>query len=142
MADRRVRGDRGVSAIELAVIAPTLLLLIFLAIQAGLFFYARSVALQAAREGVSQLRLAQTPGDCAAQSPLTSDAVNSYLAHVGTGALNGARVSPDCGSYAASGTTGPTVTVTVHGHAISLLGFTLSVDESATGQVERFQEEG
>ena len=54
---RRLAGDDGASALELSIVAPAILALIF-AIQAGLFFYCRTVAVQAAREGVSQLRLA------------------------------------------------------------------------------------
>src|SRR5690349_25135312 len=56
----RARTESGASALELSFLAPGLIFLIFLVIQAGLFFYGRTVAIQAAREGVSQLRLAQT----------------------------------------------------------------------------------
>ena len=67
MSHRRRSDDRGASAVEFAVIAPTLLLLIFFIIQGGLYFYGRSVALQAARDGVSQLRLQTTANACANQ---------------------------------------------------------------------------
>jgi Flp pilus assembly protein TadG len=56
-ADRR-RLERGASALEMAFVAPGLILLIFFSIQAALFFYGRNVAIQAAREGVSQMRVA------------------------------------------------------------------------------------
>ena len=56
---RRRAGDEGSVALELAVIGPSLFVLIFFAIQVALYFYGCSVALQSAREGVSQLRLAQ-----------------------------------------------------------------------------------
>ena len=42
----------------MAIIAPGFLFLIFFSIQAALYMYGRAVATQAAREGVSQLRLA------------------------------------------------------------------------------------
>lgn len=138
MTERRVRGDRGVSSIELAVIAPSLLFLIFLVIQAGLFFYARSVALQAAREGVSQLRLAQTQVDCAGMSGRVESNTSAFAAKIG--ALQDVTTHGDCGRYRAGG--GSTVTVQVRGNAISLLGITLPVSQSATGQVEQFQDEG
>lgn len=131
--------DAGVSSLELAIIAPTLLALIFLAVQGGLFFYGRSVALQAAREGVSQLRLAQTGAQCMALKAPVEVSTVDYAANVGRGALAGANATSTC-TYDPSAR--PTVTVEVKGHAISLLGFTLSIDESATGAVEQFETSG
>lgn len=137
-AEQRAR-DAGVGSLELAIIAPTLLALIFLVIQGALFFYGRSVALQAAREGVSQLRLAQTDAQCTAlQNPVANSTID-FADHVGRGALTGASATPTC-TYGADAPA--SVTVRVQGQAISLLGFTLSIDESATGAVEHFQTAG
>jgi Flp pilus assembly protein TadG len=143
----RTRGhdpdERGVEAVELAIIAPTLLLLIFLIIQGGLYFYGRSVALQAAREGVSELRLQQTQPQCEAYLPTMTANVVGFAARLGSGALNGVSVAGDpdpCAGYADRG--GSSVTVTVKGHSISLIGFTIVVTESSTGRVEQFQDEG
>jgi Flp pilus assembly protein TadG len=136
---RRQRDDGGVSSIELAVIAPSLLLLIFLVVQAALYFYGRSVALQAAREGVSQLRLYDTDGKCEAQRSMIGRNVEAYSQDVGSGALESAKASPTC-TFVDGGNS--TVRVRVTGHAISLLGFTLTIDESATGRVEQFQDDG
>src|SRR3954449_2963713 len=88
-ADRRHRrgDDRGVGSLELAIIAPSLLLLIFFLIQAVLWFYARSVALQAARDGVTQLRLDQTSDACEADKPVISQKVLDFASQVGSGAL-------------------------------------------------------
>jgi len=57
----RRRSERGVSSLELAILAPAILALIFVSIQTALWLYGRSVALNAAQEGVSRLRLVQPP---------------------------------------------------------------------------------
>ncbi|MFZ0322657.1 MAG: TadE family protein, partial [Actinomycetes bacterium] len=48
--------DRGSASLEVAILGPALLLLIFSIVQAGLWFYARSLALAAAQEGVTAAR--------------------------------------------------------------------------------------
>lgn len=63
---RHRRDDRATSAVEFSIVAPIFLLLIFLIIQAGLWFYGSNVALTSAREGVSYLRLAGNNADPAA----------------------------------------------------------------------------
>jgi Flp pilus assembly protein TadG len=151
MARRRsfLADDRGVSALELAVIAPSLLALIFLVIQGALYFYGRSVALQAARDGVSQLRLYTNYDDCRASSGHVADSVIRFADAVGKGALTHATVTPKCAAadaYFAGGGNAETgsaeVTVTVHGRSISLLGFSFPVTQSASGRVEQFQDFG
>lgn len=143
---RGKRGDSGVSSLELAIIAPTLLALIFLVIQGSLLFYGRSVALQAARDGVSQLRLNQTQGACESQKADVENNVRSYASLVGSGALNAPVATAECNYTAQEGSTvtqgGSTVTVTVTGHAISLIGVTWHISQSATGQVEQFRTGG
>jgi Flp pilus assembly protein TadG len=141
--------DRGVSALELAIIAPSLLVLIFLVIQGALYFYGRSVALQAARDGVSQLRLYTSYDDCRSSASHVADNVVRFADAVGKGALTHATVTPACASvdaYFAGGRTAETgsaeVTVTVHGRSISLLGFSFPVTQSASGRVEQFQDFG
>jgi Flp pilus assembly protein TadG len=135
----RASDERGVSSIELAVIAPSLILLIFLLVQGALLFYGRSVALQAARDGVSQLRLQQSAGGCEAAKPGVASNVLAYASHVGSGALTAASVTPEC-HYNPNG--GSTVTVTVRGQAISLVGITMHITQTATGRVEQFQPNG
>lgn len=133
-ASRRPRGDRGISALELAFIAPSLLLLIFFVIQAALYFYGRSVALQAAREGVSQLRLARTYSEYRAIQESVATDVEDFASSVGSGALNSPSASSDYDGPAGR------VTVTVTGSTISLVPFLhLSVTQQAGGQVERFR---
>ena len=133
------RDDRGVGSVELAVVAPSLLLLIFFLIQSVLWFYARSVALQAARDGVSQLRLDQAADQCEADKPIVGERVADHASRVGSGALSAATVVAEC-HYRPNG--GSFVTVTVHGEAISLIGVTMHVTQSATGEVEQFQTSG
>jgi Flp pilus assembly protein TadG len=129
------RDDRGVSSIEFAFIAPMLLLLVWFVIQAALYFYGRSVALQAAREAVSQYRLAQTQQQYNAVHDRVAANTTDYAAHVGSGALNDVNVTPDY--------TGERVTVTVTGTTISLVpGLTLKVTETASGTVEKFGNSG
>lgn len=47
------RGERGSATVEVAVLAPALLLVVFTIIQVGLWSYARSLALGAAQEGLA-----------------------------------------------------------------------------------------
>ena len=104
-----------------------------------LWFYARSVALQAARDGVSQLRLDQAADQCEADRPVVGQRVEDYASRVGSGALSAATVVTEC-HYRPNG--GSFVKVTVHGQAISLIGVTFHVTQTATGQVEQFQTNG
>lgn len=46
-------GERGSVTLEIAVLAPALLLVVFTIVQVGLWSYARSLALAAAQEGVA-----------------------------------------------------------------------------------------
>jgi Flp pilus assembly protein TadG len=135
MLRRRLTGrDRGVSSLELAFIAPSLILLIFFVIQAALYFYARSVAQNAAREGVSQLRLDQTVAACQGNMTAIQHDVEAFARNIGSGALEDVQASPVCSKD------GRTVTIEVTGHAISLTGITMTIDQTVTGQVEHFQD--
>jgi TadE-like protein len=134
-----------VSSLELAFIAPTLLALIFFLVQAALYFYGRSVALQAAREGVSQLRILDpnNPNTALCTTPGMTDTISkntqAYASHIGSGALKSVQVIATC--HVIPGNNASTVTVEVKGSAISLFGWTMTVDETATGRVEQFQDE-
>ena len=124
----------------MAIIAPTLLLLIFFLVQAVLLFYGRSVALQAARDGVTQLRLQQTADGCEASKGAVRQSVLEFASHVGSGALTSANAFPHC--YFEPGGAA-TVTVEVTGEAISLLPFfPMHITQRATGPVEQFQSGG
>ncbi len=133
---RRLRGDRGASALELSLVAPVLLLVIFTAIQSGLYFYGRTVAQQAAREGVSKLRLAQTEQISDDVRDDVQDAVERYARAVGRETLLGAEATS---TYDAA--TGK-VTVTVTGEVITLVpGLDLGVTQVVAGEIERFEQD-
>lgn len=131
----RPRGEQGASALELSLVAPFLLLFIFLAIQAGLFFYGRAVAQQAAREGVSSLRLAQTPELSSAVQNDVQTAVENYARAVGRESL----LDPEATATYDADDSGK-VSVTVKGKVISLVpGLTLTVTQRVSGEIERFE---
>jgi Flp pilus assembly protein TadG len=127
----RGAGDRGSSAIELAILAPVLLILSMLVIQWALWFEARGVALSSAQAGARTAR-EQLPG-WPAQS--VTDAQNFYN-RVGTRLLSGvnASVSPAGGNPSQ-------VYVTVGGKIPTLIPLIppLSVNEKAGGPVECFR---
>lgn len=129
-----VRGDRGTSAIELSIVAPVVVLLIFFTVQFALWLYGRNVALQAAREGVSTLRLVNEVDARAAENDTEKD-TEAYAAKVGAQSLLKPRATavynPRTGR----------VRVTVAGDVVSLIGLDLSVSRTATGEVERFEED-
>lgn len=131
---RRLRGDRGASALELTLVAPGLLVFIFLTIQAGLYFYGRAVAEQAAREGVSRLRLAQTEQISDAVRADVQTAVEAYAVAVGRETLlqPKATTTYDAGSGK--------VSVTVTGDVITLVpGLDLTITQQVFGEIERFE---
>jgi hypothetical protein len=118
----------------MAFIAPGLIFLIFFCIQGALFFYGRSVAIQSAREGVSQLRLAQdraTYDDI--RAGVTSN-TEQFATAVGREALIDPKATPtydDCDCR---------VRMKVEGRVITLIPFLhLTVTEEAEGPVERFE---
>jgi len=130
----RRRDDSGASALELSFIAPGLIFLIFFCIQGALFFYGRSVALQAAREGVSQLRLASDQATYDDISPGVVSNTEQFAIDVGREALLDPVASPSYDDNAGR------VQMTVTGRVITLVpGLDLTVTQSAQGPVERFE---
>ena len=117
------RDDRGSSPVEFAIVAGGMLFLTFAVIQVGLVFYARSIALAAATQGVNAAR-----GYGASDLAGTAEA-SQFLDAAGDGLteqnIRVERVGPD-------------VTVTVAGRAISVLPFySFTVRQSAHGSTER-----
>ena len=118
----------------MAFIAPGLIFLIFFCIQGALFFYGRNVAIQSAREGVSQLRLAQ---DYATYQDIhggVEDNTERFATSVGREAL----IDPVAvSSYDEDQ---GRVRMRVQGDVISLVPWLdLTVTEEAEGPVERFE---
>lgn len=110
------------------------MLLIFFSIQASLWWYGRTVAIQAAREGVSQLRLA--PDRAAYQrfvGPVTSR-TQQFAVAVGRESLLDPVATP--GYDEATGR----VSMRVTGRVITLWpGPSLRVTQEAFGEIERFE---
>lgn len=119
--------DRGSASLEIAILGPAMLLLIFVVVQAGLWFFARSLALAAAQEGVDAAR-----GYRASSSAGVARA-QSFLQRAAGDSLQGATISD-------SGTTPTMVRIEVRGRSLSVLPGVpgLSVTQSAQGPVERF----
>ncbi len=130
--------ERGSAALELAIVAPALLALIFFSLQAAFFFYGRAAATQAAREGVSQLRLAEDQETYALLRGPALERTERFAANVGGAGL----VDPTAdSSYLEEGDGSARVSVTVTGRVITLVpGLDLTASAEASGTVERFLE--
>lgn len=128
------RSERGASSLELAILAPSILALIFISIQTALWLYGRSVALNAAQEGVSRLRLVQPPLYTTAIGEKVRSDIEAYTQQLGGNSLGDAEVLPP--SY--NDPEGQ-VSFTVKGETISLVpGLSLKISQTATGPIEQF----
>ena len=117
---RARRDDRGVADHAL-VILPTLTL-IMLVMHASLFWYGQIVATRAAHQGLEQARVLN--GSAADGEAIAAQLVDQ------TGVLNDAQVTAT--------RTATDATVTVEGHALSMLpGISLTVTATTSGPVER-----
>lgn len=126
---RRGGGDRGSVTVESVIVFPVVLLLIFGAIQAGVYYYGRSIASAAAEQGLQAARAEKgSAGDGAARA-------QAFLATSSRGVLTNTAVRPSRDAA--------TATITVTGQAPSLIpGMTFTVSQSATGAVERVTNRG
>lgn len=117
--------DRGSFTVELSVLAPTVLVLILLCIQTGLWWHAREVAATAARTGVDTGRtLNGSPATGAA-------AAQSFLARFG-GSVRDPAVTT-------AGSSATTLRIEVDGSVTTLVpGLTLHVAQHAEGPRERW----
>lgn len=120
--------DRGSASLELVIVFPAVLLLLFGIVQGGIWYHARNVAAFAAAEG---LRATQALDGSPAAG---QDRAEATLSHTGAaGFLSAASVSATRGPQQA--------TVTVSGRAPGLFpGMALAIRQSATGPVERLLE--
>lgn len=120
----RSRRDRGSASVQMVLALPLVFALVFLSIQAGLWFYARSIALAAAEVGARS--------SAARHATLHTGIADAraFASRVGGHTLTGVGVS---GSRSASFTT-----ITVTGNVVRLVPFwTPTVTQSATLPVER-----
>jgi Flp pilus assembly protein TadG len=125
-------GDAGASVIELAILAPMLLVLVWLTIQYAVYYQSRDVALAAAQLAVRAASQDETtvPG----WRIVAQQDAESYYAGLGTRVL-GKRIDADAYMPAPG-----QVRVTVTGQAASiLLGLTLTIHETAGAPVECFR---
>lgn len=128
----RLRGDaeRGSASLELAVLFPAVLLLVFGIVQYGLWFHARSLALAAAQEGVTAART------YTADPTAGPDRAHAFLAAHAGDLLTDITITTD--------TTPVQVRVQVTGRSLAVLpGVTgPSVSQAAQAPVERFTTPG
>jgi Flp pilus assembly protein TadG len=117
------RDERGAVAAELVIATPLLLLLIMGVIQFALWEHAEHIAAAVAQQGVSVARLqGETAGAGQAEA-------HSVLDQLGPSVLSDANITAT--------RTATTTTLTVTGHAESILGiFTLPVKAIAVGPNE------
>ena len=120
---RRVRGDRGMTTIQVAILFPVVLFWIMLIVQYGLWWHAKQVANAAAAEAVDAAQVSTgTAGD-------GEEAAASYLAQSGNLDNVTITVSRE-----------PTVVIVeVRGEAPQIVpGFAWPVAARSTAPVERF----
>jgi Flp pilus assembly protein TadG len=128
----RRSNDRGSSVIELAILAPILLIIIFLTIQWALWFQARQVALEAAQQGARYARQYETTDP--AWAAHATAAARGYYRSLTTQVLGRQITAASIGP--ANGVVGVTVT----GSVPSLFfGVPLSVTATSTGPIECFR---
>ncbi len=129
IGQRRREDERGVSAIELVLYMPLLMLVIVLAVQFSLVYLAQSAASSAAREAA---RVARVTGD-------TEQGVrrgNEFAADLGGGTLRDIEVTVEV-------VDGTSMRATVSGRANQLLPYEIAprVSESSEGRIEQFEQD-
>jgi len=123
---RRWRDDRGDTSIQMAIIFPFVLLATVAVIQASMWYYARQIALTAAREGLTAARAYQSSpaaGAARAQAVLGRTAGDSLRGYSVVASSDGQRVR-----------------VRVSGTALSMIPGVagLQITQSASGPLERW----
>ncbi|SBT53781.1 TadE family protein [Micromonospora narathiwatensis] len=117
--------ERGANPVELAVVMPAILVLLFASIQLGVWFVARSTALNAAQTGVNAQRTLQAPAGTGRVR------ATNYLRAAGDWLVD--WPPPTCT------TTATEVTCTVTGRSLSVIpGVQFRVRQTAHGTVERW----
>ncbi len=87
------RRDRGEATTQLVVITPLLVLLVFLGVQAAVYFHAANVAAAAAAQGAAAASSLSGPSSAIAVAQSTVADLGSHLAHVPTLSVSGGYVS-------------------------------------------------
>ena len=123
----RYGGDVGSASVEIAILGPALLLLVFAIVQGGLWFYAHNLALAAAEEGV-------TTGAAYGARPDAGVApTRNFLDQQAGDSLTATTIS-------SAGSTPTVVRIAVTGRSLSVLPGVPGIEVTATavGPVERF----
>jgi Flp pilus assembly protein TadG len=129
-AGRRSRGDGGSAAVELVLLAPVLMLAVFVIVQGALYMHARHVVLAAAQQGARLARAAAIDGTGSVDAARAG--TYSYIRQLGTDIVSDPAVTVT--------RAGGTASVRVTARAVSILpGFTLRVVEVSSGPVEEFR---
>ncbi|RKN28617.1 TadE family protein [Micromonospora musae] len=119
--------DRGASPVELAVVMPLILVLLFASVQVAVWFVARSTALNAAQSAVNAQRVHQAPADAG------TERATRFLRASGDWLVGWDRPAPTCQ------TTATEVTCTVRGRSLSVIPLvSFPVRQTAHGTVERW----
>ncbi len=126
---RRLGGDRGASAVELAILAPGLIFASLLIVQFAIWFDARHAALAAAQQGdlVAREDASVNPGGWAG---LAQAAAVGYYRGLDTSLISGVTAQAAAGQ-------GSTVSVTVTGKLTGI--WPLTISETVSGPVECFR---
>lgn len=128
---RRPRDEKAASTLEMAIIAPVFLLLIFGIIEFGLWMYARNVVTLSAREGASYLRVSGTVDDPAGWEGAAEETAEAYARQVG--------LITSVDAVATSGEEQATVRVCAHYiHPAGLLSDS-EVCQTVTVEIEQFE---
>jgi Flp pilus assembly protein TadG len=121
----RRRDQRGSVSIELIILLPALFAVMFVGMQAALFYHARTVAIAAAQEG------ARAAGAEQGRESDGINAANDFIAEAGGDDVLSV-------SSTTANRTMTTATVTVTGFSLSVIpGWKVRISQSATVPVER-----
>ncbi|WP_018653540.1 TadE family protein [Actinomadura flavalba] len=124
----RPRGDRGASAMELAILTPVLILVLLAAVQFTLVYHARHVALAAAQSGA---RVARTDAGGGWQSAAEAKAA-ANVRQIGPRLIEGLSVR--------AGQSGDERWVEVRGKAVQVMpGMKINVTQRSQGPIECFR---
>lgn len=121
----RERDERGSASIQLVILLPALFAVLFIGMQAALFYHARTVAIAAAQEG------ARAAGAEHGHESDGVQAANDFIAEAGGhDVLTSTSLTAD--------RTATQATVTVSGYSLSVIpGWHVRITQSATVPVER-----
>jgi Flp pilus assembly protein TadG len=135
---RAALADRGSSAVELAVLAPALMMICMLILQFGLWFNARQTALAAAQAGavVARQEAASKPGRWQADAQSTA---RQYYQKLNSKLLKQVNATT---ATAAAGNVYVTVSGQVAASVFPFFGLRLTVSATAGGPVECFRPAG